>query len=297
MRPRFVFVTLVSTLLVGGSASTALADNTAACVAAASKAQKLRAAHQLVEARTELRFCSAATCPQAVQNDCVPWLADVEKAVPGVVVAAKNAAGKDVIDVQVTMDGKPLLSKLDGQAMPMDAGPHTFHFETADGASVDQQALIREGDKNQTVSVVLGAPPAAGAILPATSLAPPPPAPSGAVDVAPTLHAGAPWRTIGWVAGGVGVAGLAVGATMGAVTLSAKGSHCNGDTCAPGTIGGIQTDAVVSDIGWISGGVLLATGAALVLFGPHPSNDSTTGVRIVPVVTASGGQLVALGRW
>jgi len=226
--------------------------------------------------------CAAAGCPSVVQSDCVTWLAQVDAAVPGVVVSAKSGAGLDLIDVKVTVDGQPFLTKLDGQAVPMNAGAHAFHFEAPDGTALDRDVMVTEGQKSQVVSVVLGAPPAAG---PATST-------SGTSTL----------RTVGWVAGGVGVAGVALGAVFGIVAVSDKSSaHCTNNLCDPGTSSGIKSSALIADVGIIGGGVLLAGGVALLLFGPKGAStaapDPAHGVRVVPVVTASGGQLVAVGSF
>src|ERR1700752_3565225 len=86
-------------------AAPAVAQDKAACLDAASKAQKLRSAHSLVEARAQLRICSAASCPTAVQADCAGWLIDVEGGLPTVVVSDKNRSGADVVDVKVSVDG------------------------------------------------------------------------------------------------------------------------------------------------------------------------------------------------
>ncbi len=269
----------------------ALADDKASCVDAASKAQKLRNAHQLLEARDQLRVCAAAACPSVVQSDCVTWLADVERSIPAVVVTVKNGAGVDLIDVNVTVDGQPFMSRVTGQATPLDAGAHLFHFEGADG-SLDQQVLVREGVKDQAVAVVLkpvgvgkapaAAPPAAAVDAPAS----PPPTASGS-----------PVRTAGWVLGGVGVAGLAVGVVGGILAVSDKsGANCAGDVCQ-GSVGGVKSAALASTVGFVAGGALVAGGAGILLFGPRGQSAPTTGLRLVPVFTANGGQMVVGGSF
>ncbi len=293
------FLSLALLLPAVFAAPSALADDKAACLDAASKGQKLRDGHKLVEAREQLRICAAAQCPNVVQTDCASWLAEVDRALPGVVIVAKNAAGGFVVDVKVTVDGQPFLAKLDGRALPVNAGMHSFHFEGADGTSVDQQVLVREGDKNQPVNVVLGAVP------------PPPPQGAGAGSSSAagstpcerelgSESSGSALRTAGWVLGGAGVVGLrGVGAVFGIVALGDKnGAHCDANNvCDPGSTSGIKSAALISDIGWIAGGVLVATGAGLLLFAPSGNHASTTGVRLSPVVTASGGELVLGGAW
>jgi hypothetical protein len=267
------------------SASAAFADDKAACLDASLQAQSLRAAHELVEAREQLRVCATARCPAVVAADCSSWLAEVEKALPSIVVSAKSAAGADLVDVKVSVDGKPLVSKLDGQAMPMNAGAHTFHFEAADGPGLDQQVVVREGEKNQAVAVVLGAPA-------------PPPAPAVGHDQATEeARPSSAWKTVGWILGGVGIVGLGVGTALGIVATADKSSDCTGSVCKSGTLGGIKTAAHVSDIGLIAGGVLFAGGAALVLWSPGGHHEVGGDVRVTPVVTANGGEVVVGASW
>lgn len=288
MKTRVVLGLLLGAVLLPGVAR---ADDKAACLDAAAKGQRLRGSHQLVEAREQMRACAAAQCPGVVQADCARWLDEIDAALPTVVLTAKSGAGVDLFDVRVSVDGKPVASKLDGQAHAMNAGPHTFHFQGADGTSVDQEALIKEGEKNQIVSVVIGAAPAstpAPASLPAT-----------VPQTQPT--ASSPLRTVGWVLGGAGVAGLAVGTVFGLVAVSDKNAaHCVNDLCDPGKASGIKSAALISDIGWISGGVLLAAGTALVLFAPSGHADGAAtgqGVRVTPVAIAGGGGALIGGSW
>ncbi|MGH7297561.1 MAG: hypothetical protein ACRELB_21670, partial [Polyangiaceae bacterium] len=70
--------------------------------------------------------------------------------------------------------------------------------------------------------------------------------------------------------------------------------------CDPGKASGIKSAALVSDIGWISGGVLLATGAALVLFAPGGHTEGAAGaagVRVAPIAIAGGGGALLGGSW
>jgi len=279
MKTALLFGLLVPTVL---GTTAVFADDKAACLDAASKGQRFKGTHKLVEAREQLRICAAAGCPAVVQTDCANWLAEVEKALPSVVASAKNWGGADLVDVKVSVDGEPLVLKLDGQAVPMNAGPHTFHFDGADG-SIDRQIVVTEGEKNQRITVVLGAPT--------------PAAPAAAEPDAG--GSSSPWMSVGWVLGGAGVVGLGIGAVFGIVTLGDRSSaHCDANNlCDPGTTGGIRSAALVSDVGWIAGGVLLGTGAALVLFGPSGSHKASKGVRLAPVVTASGAEITAGGSF
>jgi hypothetical protein len=110
MQARFLLGVLVPALLAATSAS---AGDNAACLDAASRGQTLRDARKFVEAREQFLVCAASTCPAAVRADCVTWLTEVDKALPSVVITAKDASGADVVDVTVAVDGRPLASKLD----------------------------------------------------------------------------------------------------------------------------------------------------------------------------------------
>jgi hypothetical protein len=276
----------------------------AACLAASNKAQDLRDAHKLVEAREQLRICAQQACPGVVAKDCLTWLDAVEQGLPTVVVSAKDPAGRDLFDVKVTADGQPLTSKLAGDALPMNPGPHAFHFELADGTVLDQQVLVREGLKNQNVAVVLGK----AAPAPAAGAAPAGPTSGAQPDTTPAADSGGgiPWRTVGWITGGVGVAGVALGSIFGVMAMSDKnGAHCDASgACDPGKLSDANSAATISTVGFIAGGVLLAGGAALVLFGPSgsapasaaPASGGAT-LKLAPLVGARDAGLLLGGSW
>jgi hypothetical protein len=169
-------------------ASGALADEKQVCSDAYSKAQTFRDAHKLTAAREQLRVCARSECPGFIAKDCAGWLKEVEPRIPSVVFIAKGAGGADLIDVKVSMDGTPLVTKLDGLAIDVDPGAHDFVFEAADGKA-EQKVVVTEGAKAQRVSVTFGA-VGAGATAttalgvatstPRAASAPPPAAPAAA---------------------------------------------------------------------------------------------------------------------
>jgi hypothetical protein len=289
----------VSTALLAAPAS---ADDKVVCLDASSKAQTFRDQHKLVEAQEALRVCARQQCPTVVRNDCTEWLAEVEKSLPTVVVSAKDESGADLVDVTVTVDNAPFAKKLDGSSLPIDPGPHAFHFQAADGTSLDRQVLIKQGEKDQSVAVVLqkvapagttaGAPPASETGAPAglATQTPEGPPPAGVSNVT---------RTLGWVSGGLGIAGLVVGGVFGGLAMSAKSSSCDAsNSCKAGSIDDIRSKALVSDVGFGVGGVLLATGVALILLSPSTHTDAQVGVRVLPAVGANGaGGVVVGGAW
>jgi len=283
--PRFALASALAFAWAFASATAAGAgaDRKDTCLEAASKGQRLRDGHELIEARNQLRVCAEAGCPAAVQGDCAKGLGDVEKALPTVVIAAKDGAGVDLVDVKVSVDGEPFADRLDGLAMPMNPGLHTLRFGSPGHADAEEQVTVREGEKHQLIAVVLEAtaPPQAG-----------PRADTG-------VHREPAGRTVTWVLGGAGAAALGVGATFGLMALVQKNdAHCDANNvCDPGTAAGIKTAAALSDVGWIAGGILLGAAGALLLLAPDESAGHGAGVRLIPSVTPTGAGVIARASW
>jgi hypothetical protein len=272
----------------------------AACLDASNQAQTFRDAHKLLEARAQLRICAQQGCPSVVQKDCLTWIDSVEASLPTVVVTAKDGAGRDLVDVKVTADGQPLTTKLVGDAIPMNPGAHSLHFETADGATLDQQIVVREGIKNQSVAVVLGKAAPAALAAPGTAAPVPAGAPPAPVDTPPAdTTSSSTWRTVGWVVGGVGIVGLGVGTVFGFMAMSDKSSaDCNAaGVCLTGQLNSANSAATVSTVGLIAGGVLLAGGAALVLFAPRGDAAAGASLKLAPLVGSRDGGVVLGGSW
>jgi hypothetical protein len=270
-----------------------------ACVAANESAQDYEHARKLLAARASLAVCTAANCPSAVREDCGQRLREVDRALPTVVFAAKDSVGHDLTDVRVTMDGTPLLQKLDGSAIPVDPGVHQFVFE-ASGFQVNSTkvtAVIREGVKERPVQTVFELP-----LPPEPAAAQPAPLQS---EASPPSSAGNARRAIGLAIGGAGVAELAVGLIFGAVALSTYNhalSECPGNSAqncsaaiapqAHHDLDSANGQATVSTIASIAGGVCMAAGAAIFFTAPKAN-----GVE-VGATTENGGVRFSLGgRW
>lgn len=225
----------------------ARADATADCVSASEKGQQLRDDHKLLEAREQFLACARDTCPGAVKKDCADQVAEVDKRTPSVVVHAKDANGQDLVAVHVTSDGKPLTDQLTGQAVPLNPGAHTFHFEAPGNPAVDRQVVLSEGQKDREVSVVLGTP-------------------SGGV-VGPPQKKGAPIGGI--VLGIVGLVGMGVGSAFYISGFNEKSANQSATGCAPsgGTpncsnseIHNIRTQLIAGDIAFYTGAAFLGVG-------------------------------------
>lgn len=167
-----------------------------------------------------------------------------------------------------------LVTKIDGTAIPeaswgtgqpIDAGDHAVHAEAPGYGPLDTKVSIQDGEnKNLEIELSkLGAPP--------------PPPPAATPTEAPREESGgSSLRTVGIVVGGVGVAGIVVGAVTGGLALGKKSDGdvgCNDadpPLCPPSSVDARNdgfTFATISTIGFIAGGVLAAGGVVLFVVG------------------------------
>jgi hypothetical protein len=102
--------------------------------------------------------------------------------------------------------------------LSLDPGVHVFVFEAKGLPPLTKQMVVREGEKDRREVVQLLSPtPAPGALSPSSSLTdrPVPPSPTP-----PPRQGIGMQRVLALVAGGVGVAGVAVGTVLGLESMS-----------------------------------------------------------------------------
>ena len=116
-------------------------------------------------------------------------------------------------------------------------------------------------------------------------------------------------RVAGVVLGAVGLAGLGVGAVFGALTIhdwSSSQSECTSPTdCADHGAATqdrdrAETASTISTVGFITGGVLLATGVVAWLTSPQGGGDSVSAaasVRLSPTAAPGGAALSLTGSF
>jgi len=201
--PGTPFASIVLAAALAGLPAPAWADDRndrkQACATAAEDAQQLRMDAKLKAARDRLLVCSRPECPATVLRDCSQWMNEVTALMPTVVLGARDAQGRDVLTAQVSIDGVVVATGLDGKALEVDPGTHTFRFVSG-GATAEQAVLIREGEKGRSISVTLdvqGATPA-GAPTPQAT----------ATEAAPSQRGVSSWT---WVLAGVGLVGIGIG--------------------------------------------------------------------------------------
>jgi hypothetical protein len=253
------------------------------CIAANDAAQDLRLAGKLGNAREKLALCVSTSCPGPVRDDCAQRLAEVDAAMPGIVLEVKDARGNDVSDVRVKLDGQPFTDRIDGTAQPIDPGSHRFAFDTAEGTHAERWIVVREKEKDTHVRVVLGTADATPTVSPSST---------GRVTQ----------RAIGFALGVAGVAGFVVGGIFGVVSKStyshALSSECGGNPNQCSTQGAndgqtAHDQATVSTIGFVAGGLLVAGGAVLYFTAPK-----TSGVVVGASGVGNGGAgMIVRGTW
>ena len=245
------------------------------CVSANEAAQDLLSAGKLREARDRLAVCTADACPTPVRDDCTRRLDVVQKAIPSLLFEVRDESGHPVSAVSVTMDGALLADGLDGAAIPVDPGQHTFVFEVESRPKVTRTLVLQEGERNRRERVALVATTAAAASPEPASKRTPPEAPT------PRSSWGTQ-RGLGLALGVAGIAGLTLGSVFGLVS-KAEYDHALTFDCGPAAgyaspktcdatgardVQSAHTQAAVSTAGFFAGGALLAAGAVLYLSAP-----------------------------
>jgi hypothetical protein len=158
MRPQLrSLATAAAAFALFFAAAPANADPTSAreCIAAADRGQAFQHQHKLLFAREALRICAAPACPTEVQRACIGWLDQADRAQPTLAFSVTDAAGTDLNDVRVTMDGEPFVAKVMGTAVELDPGAHIFRFVAPGYESLTRKVVIVEGEKTRQVHVIL----------------------------------------------------------------------------------------------------------------------------------------------
>jgi hypothetical protein len=237
----------------GSSATTSPRE---ACLAEHEQAQDARLDGKLLEARNDLRQCSAATCPALVTRDCVAWLAEIEQQIPSVIFRATKD-GVDLEKLRVKEGDQLLTDTLTGTPLELNPGPHHFIAELPDMPAQDATYVLQAGDKGRIVSFSFTSP------APVTS-------PSKAIS-GPGPRLSRPVPTLTWVLGGVAVAALATGGVLGGLALDKRSDvskECS-PLCTDREVQGVKRLALAADVSLGIG--LVAAGLSLYTFAARPA--------------------------
>jgi hypothetical protein len=209
-------------------------------------------------------------------------LGALEARVPRVtlIVAPELPAG-----ARLMVDGAAAPIPAKGAALPLDPGEHTIALEAPGRAAERSTVTLAEGDRKE-ISLRAGAP-----LAPATSSSAPPP---------PLKAASSPRRTGGFIAGVVGLAGLAAFTVTGGLLLERDGrirQACPNKLCSPEGRALIQGNPplMIANAATLGIGVAgLALGTVLLLSG---GGDKKVGAALTPVVLPGGGGASLTGNF
>jgi hypothetical protein len=232
------------------------------CIASAEAGQQLRGQGKLLAARKAFGVCTATDCPAIVRRDCGRWVDELEATIPSVIVKLEGDDGNEVMDGRVEIDGEESPVGPGGRATPLDPGPHKFVW-VRDGGNVEQETVIREGERNRTL--ILRAPSA-------KAIGPMPP-PEGAGREKPTPS------VLPWVLVGVGAGLGGTGAVLWGIGLNERAnlvaSCASAHACVQTDVSSSRTKLIVGDV--LVGVGVVALAGALYFFLTKDTPPATTG--------------------
>jgi hypothetical protein len=292
--------------LLASAASTEARADDQVCNDGYEQGQVLRKDTKLLEAREKFRACVNTCMLEAKKKACGDWLSQTEHDIPTVVLSAKDVSGAILVDVTVAMDGKPMVTKLDGRSVEVNPGLHTFSFQSPDGTNKKEiQFVAEQGKKDTPAAVTLGETPP-----PKPDLNPPPANPAGGPVATPVgqalttpdtppIQSGspAPWKTIGLVTAGVGVVGLGIGTVFGLQASSKKNdAGCDSNSVCPNqgaasTLAQAANDGNLSTAFFVIGAVLTAGGITIWALAPSAP------VQVAPSVGQNDVGMTLSGTW
>ncbi|RLB61112.1 MAG: hypothetical protein DRI90_12110 [Deltaproteobacteria bacterium] len=170
-----------------------------------------------------------------------------------------------VTGVSVTIDGSVINEARLGEALPLEPGQHELVATAPDREPV-RSTLVLTAGRTKNVPLFITGPGPAGPD--------PDKGPSSDSDGDASL------RTTSFVVGGIGIAGIAAGAVFGAVALAKKGDvedNCDGLACnAQGAKAAEDGNLFgnISTVGFVVGGVALATGLTLLLLSGDDDDEA-----------------------
>jgi hypothetical protein len=283
-----------------------------ACIAANEASIQLRSDHKLLQARAQALKCAGDACPAVMRDVCKKRVDQVNAAIPKIVFDVKDAAGSDVA-AKVTVDGQPAVS-LQGAAIALDPGEHTFSFQAPGQPPVERSFILREGEQDRHERIVVGVPgpqssaraaagPSSSGSAHDSSPEPPPP------TVDQGAHGWSGQRTAALVVGGLGVAGIVAGSVFGLMSRSAwssSQSECPSPANCPQYGQAVRdhdsatSSAMISTIAFAAGAVGIAAGAVLWVTSPSAEAAGSAprvSVRVAPAAGPKSAGVVVGGAF
>lgn len=186
--------------------------------------------------------------------------------------------------VRVTRGGVEVGAASFGIALPVDPGSHAVEVTAAGRRPASLKIDIKEGEQREAELQIGEALPVEGG------------GPAGPVEAPRSSR-----RTMGYVFGGVGVAGLAVGGVAGLLTLGKKSTvddNCSADKRCNRTgydaVSAGKTLGTVSVVGFVLGAIGAGAGAYFLLSDGSPNQTRTA---LVPTVGPGDFRLGLVRSW
>jgi hypothetical protein len=245
----------------GEEAPTATVDK-AECALTFERAQRLRNASSYLAASAEALRCANPACGVLLSEECGKIYSELQSAIPSVVFAARDEAGRELANVTVRIDQDPNLLPLDGKPVAMDPGKHEFAFSAAGFEPATQAAVIRAAERYRAVQITL------------RRLAEPKPAQPRSVEHAGSTS-GVPLAS--YVLGGVavvGFAGFAAFRLSGASDFDDLSRECK-PTCEADQVDDVRSKYLFSHVSLAIGGAAALAAVTIYLTAPHASTTTT----------------------
>jgi len=209
---------------------------------------------------------------------------EADKLKPSLSTVTLVIADREATSLDVQRDGEAVNRALWGSPIPVDPGEHQFAASAPGKATWSKTVVVPKGPASVTIDIpALEAAPTQAA--PAAGAAAHPPTQETAP--APTAGSGSSQTTWGWVAIGVGGAGIVVGSVFG--VLASQDNQAADDECRPDDatrcnqqgVDLAESAASKATLSTVAFGVGLAaatTGVVLLL--TAPSNDTASGKKL-----------------
>lgn len=259
-------------------ANSAIADDVTrkACVEATEKGQTALDESKFSAAREQFLICSASGCPPVIAKQCTEWMAKLDADQPSVAFRARDAAGKDVTDVRVMVDGERLTDTLDGKAINVEPGVHIFKYMRDGSLDVEEKLVVRIGEKNRFVDVTF-APPKPITPESADRL-------RGEANVKPPRD-GFHVPAVAWITGAVGLAAFG---GMTALAIVANSDETSLRTscaprCAQSDVDAIQAKLTIANVAMAVGFVGVAVAVTSIIIanvGGGPKQSGAVQLRL-----------------
>jgi hypothetical protein len=274
------------------------AEDKKACLTSYESSQELRRQGSLRAAREQFAICARAVCPKALSVDCTKWLEEVQSTMPTVVIEGRDAAGGETIAIRVLLDGKPLVERLDGRAIEVDPGQHTFRYEYG-GEHIEERIVIREGERNRKLTASFAKAAPVPSTAPSTAAPPSPNQAPRPVALPPPEEPSRsrPVRPVTYALAGVSLLGFAGFAYFG-LTGSSKAQQLERDclpSCTDDQVQPLKTSYLLADISLGVG--LLGGGLALLTHALRPTQAQSAGVKIDISPSPGGGAVLWGGKF